>query len=1086
MSRVSMVAGHAVRSPSQVSVGGGGRWLAYSCAEDIVVVCALKHGGAVDSPDNNNDATTSRGADFVDATRTVLLQNGEKLSVIHLHQSRDLLCIGTADSGLYLTTASDPTFAGATAKLPIRLTGESVFAACFLNSVHESSDVLVVSCGMKELAKDRFRLSLWDVQTRTLLWRGCADALDVIVALPGSSGFASCTSREVTLWSVQRSDVGEAKTQEGSKNASAAAAAAAASSSSLAASTGTAKCEDTGSGTLTVLSKPCSVVSELRDTEFVALVPPVEGETTLTALTTVGFLVSFDCRSGAAVKWMDCKVCPATAAYQSANNVIVCGALVRFFSADSWEFRGKIKQNGPPTVVSSSFLTRLMDSLCTGAAVCPNGDRLMLFYSGGDLSRYRVTESTSGTIKLSFQCVYQYTPVLPDEEPLRWIPLAANVLCLWSPQRLRLYDMTLRSCSSMALESTCATYHTDLNVLLVYVPSAYEIAAIMPNLEEVLCRLSVAEPLTSLVAYRKNQFVGLSPDNSLFYFEGRWNEGTKFSLQALHTTRLTSFKVPLTQLVWAEGALCAASTHLLANLQTGKNVSFSADIISFTAAGDALLVVHRHGCVVVEVDTLQPVGEPLQAVALKEVVSAPNGGLVALRSEGELSVVSLADRKCITHLNFQRAAQNHQMTVLMSVGFTADGSGLVLCDSRGIFTLHALTDTGFDALSTTSSSAASRAVPDAKRLTQQKQQHRGRCSTQRSSSCGGPTNVELQSRFKDLHGFYEFTRRKHKEHEGAYKRVSAATATKKSPSAPANSTTTVTTASTTTTTTTTAPTTATTRSTSGVLILAQGNSILQIPSTPLDHPLPPLRKWESDRVPTELPQVLGAAESFDVGVSTSMVEVSALTSIESKPTFRLRTLSESEADMTPSLAADVLAQDRAKVTFAEAPAYGVRSPARKGQPSLSPMRTPEDDVVNIDSMEREDVQRQLHHDPVNMALVQPFGNLSASSSSSSVRARSLEIRDRLKELAEAYDQQKEDEDNDADCIDDETVEELFSTVNRLYTRLQLRQQQRPSSAGSAVSEFSIVSVNAMLAELQRQSSRIEAQNQEILASLIKK
>ncbi|KAF8292821.1 hypothetical protein TcBrA4_0074860 [Trypanosoma cruzi] len=185
----------------------------------------------------------------------------------------------------------------------------------------------------------------------------------------------------------------------------------------------------------------------------------------------------------------------------------------------------------------------------------------------------------------------------------------------------------------------------------------------------------------------------------------------------------------------------------------------------------------------------------------------------------------------------------------------------------------------------------------------------------------------------------------------------------------------------------------TTTSSSGVLILARGNSILQIPSGSADQKIPSLRGWENDGAPTELPYVVSAVEAPDVAVTASMVELSALTSTDTTMNFNMRTVAESEATLTPSITANLLENEREKVKFADAPTYGVRSPARKGQPSISPTKTPEDDVVNIDSNENEELRQHLHQDPVAFNGAPTKFPSVASSSSSCVRVRSCEIRD---------------------------------------------------------------------------------------------
>ncbi|ORC84903.1 uncharacterized protein TM35_000401700 [Trypanosoma theileri] len=1075
----------------------------------MIAVCRLRDDDAGNMSEYNMD--------FIDRTHIVSLTNSETLSVIHLHQKKDLLCVGTAHSGLYLTSASNPIFSNSNSKnnnidrndngsayittnttvtkLPLRLTGENIFAVCFIDAFDRESDVLVISCGLESVMRDRFRVCLWDVQSKSLLWRGCADALDVIVPLPGVFGFATCSSKEVALWTVQCSAPTNNDTHRlSSSNGSSSNNTTIMSINTRNKSDGignTARSEETGNGTLTVLSKPCSSVNELRDAEFVSILPPATAaDTTLTALTTVGFLVSFDRCSGAPVKWMDSKVCPATAVYRSTTDIIVCGALIRFFSTEKWEFRGKIKHNNSPAVVSSSFLNRLMDSLCTGAAVSitektcndnknnhnvsndsnnnSGSERIMLFFSGGDMSRYNIFRPGNGTGKLSFHCVYQQTPVLPDEVPLRWIPIATDAFCLWSPRCLRFYDSTLRFQRSLTLESTCVAHHRDLGVLLLYESSTYEVVAVTPNVESVLSRLGVAEPLISLVVHEGGQFVGLSPDNSLFYFDGEWKEeGKELVLRVLRTTRLTNFDVPLTQLVSVEGALFVASSHIVSNLLTGAHVRFSTDITSFTSVGSNLLVTQSDSCVVVDATTLKVMGDPLEVTTnpkvesdvmttrLKEVVPTLSGDVVALRSDGEISILRLADRYHMAQISTSSSIRGNQASVFLSVGFTTNGDSLVLSDSKGLLSLYKLGSTG------RSSSASTR-------TSRHGREHGG---SRRSSSCGGPSSVELQYRFKDLHGFYETTKQSHSERPSSRKRASSATNIRREAIS------------------------STGNNGNTMFALEKKDNTYSIQSGQEYHSLPPMRKWENDRAPAKLPRVFAATEGEDVRVSASMVDVSALTSIDSRAAFNLHTVTKSEADLTPSLEAEITAQERAKVRFAgDVPTYGVRSPARKGQPSLSPVKTTEDDVVNIESMEREEMpQRGLHTGGEAVCgFTPPRSHSVASVGSSSVRALSLEVRDRLRELADAYEQQLLQQPQDdmggsnADSIDDETVEELFTTASRLFARLQSRQQSRPGSVGSAASDMSSVSVNIMMADLQRlqrQNSRIEAQNEEILARL---
>ncbi|KAG8345953.1 hypothetical protein TRVL_03215 [Trypanosoma vivax] len=1061
MDRVFVLGGHGVPSPSLVSTGH--RWLAYSADAHTLVVCTLKAGAS-------ECYGSMQDCDFILDTRLFPLSNEERLSVIHMHQTRDLLCVGTVRDGIYLTSASNPSLTSAASgrptKLPTRLSGSCVLSACFIAGHADGTDILVASCGLQEATMDRSRLSLWDVCGRVLLWRGCAHGMTSIIPLPGTFGFVTCAQREVTLWFFRHCEPSGKAPAAGSVN-------------------NVLRGEESASGSITVLSKPCAAVKNLQDVEYVAVVPPKENESSLTALTTRGFLVSFDRHTGEPIRWMDCKMSPATAAYRCGDDIMVCGALIRFFSSETWEFRGKIKPPECRTSISTSSVPKLVDMACTGAAVS-DATALTLLFSGGSMSRYRISRahdagigisdgSTNGAVgmRLTFSRVYQYIPALPDELPLRWLSMSPESVCLWSPRQLRLYDTARWSCDvCMALESTCVTYHRFLGVFIAYEASTYAVVALRSNLESVLCRLSVTEPFTNIVVQEANRFVGISLDNSLFFFEGAWDEATQeLSLRLLHIKRLTGHKSHFAHLVWVGGALCGASTHELVNLRTGHSISFAEDILSLTAAGpELLLLTHTHSCILLNATTLSPVGAPLRGVSLKGAVASMGGQSVALYSEDSVTLVSLRSREQVSQFSLQQVPDEVQRAEVKCVGFADSDRVLVVYDSKGLLRAFVVADA--DGASSSFTHPHSPGETKSTRLVREGSAS-STASGKRAMQCDGPTNAELLSRFRDLHGFYETTRRSHNDRKSGNmsdgpSRRSCSVNTHSLPTIPA------------------APEPTTTTSSSGVLILSQGKSILQIPD---GQALSEAVNGSSDVVQVEMAGISAscAADDKDGGVSASLVEISALTSVESKPhDLNCSAIPNADVRVAEISGTGFPLHEQGKGDGADAPAYGVRSPLRKGELSLSPIRTSEDDVVNIESLDRVEryspariTHRVAHYDAT--AFAAPTTDV--SSSCSSVRAKSLEIRDKLKELSEVYERQQE---SDVDGVDDETVEELYSTVVQLYSRLKLRRQGRSNKTSCSVNNTSDVSLSTVLADLQllqQQNNRIEAQNRLILARL---
>nr|CCC94919.1 conserved hypothetical protein [Trypanosoma congolense IL3000] len=1060
MSGVSQIGGHGVSGPSLVTANL--KWLVHSCAADTLAVCALK--------DGSSNSTSSPDSDFISTVELVMLPESEQLTVLHLHPTKDLLFVGAKPTGLYLTPVINAELGDDSELLP-RSTGNAL-SATFIDGGEKGSDVLVVSCGHAEgTATEGNTLFIWNVQRRSLLWRGSTEAMISMSPVPGTTGFASCSRKNVFLWNIRRGEGGGYT--GGFSNAPV--------------GDGTAKSEVGGDEVITVIRKKCATVKGLRDMEYVSVVPPAASpESSLVLLTAKGFLVSFDIQSGEALKWMDCKISDVATAYQIADDIVVCGNIIRFFSALTWEFRGKIKPSDYFSATNISFPLRFSNLVFKGAATCDK-NALALFFSEGFMSRYRVVwprcvtgrfQSTS--VKLSLHRVYQYMPLFLENSPLFWLPLSHDVMCLWSPKKLQLYRVdSWFNTANIDFESNFVAYHRRLNVLVFYIHSTGSLLVLPRRLENavflknMLCRVTVEEPLTTLIGIEANRFVGVSPGNILFYFEGRWDAiELDFHLRQVRATPFSGLTNPLKHLVWTAGVLCAASVRDVVNLHTGRCITLEYDIVGLLAGGDGvLLVIHSHACVFLGATSLKSVGTTILGAAFGGGTTSAEGKLAVVHSDRSVYVVDMVGARCVKHFKASQEAHAVEASTILSAGFTEDGSNIIICDSAGLLKLFKLGDlctapciTDGDGTSQDEVSAASFCGENS-----------GFCMG-RDEQPEGPTNNQLQTRLQDLNDFYEASRRASSSRRTDGQSNASArdvrrdddrsSAEKPSEDSPAS---------------------------------AHGGTGSIISPSP--HEKDPLvshqesvhsaRCWKADEIPAKLPSVavpVGSGKN-DVGVSVSLVEVSALTSVESRQNdFSACTMPEGDAGAVSRSMCDISPNNREEAVGTDVPAYVMRSPTRKGELSMSPNKNPEDDVVNVDSVDGADARQSVHgfrrpadyHDVANDF---PIERGTMNTSSSSIRMKSLEIRKGLRELADAYERQGEENE---DTVDEETVDELFSIVSRLYTKLQARQNRRSNSSVSITSDLSTASMNAMLAGihcLQCQNNRIEAQNRDILSRL---
>ncbi|KAK7196680.1 hypothetical protein NESM_000607100 [Novymonas esmeraldas] len=442
--------GHAVASASRCCTAYRHRYLVYAASDTSVAIVdtAAEHPSGL--------AVEAR---WRQSMRVCLLAAPhESISVIAGHPEKDVLCIGTTQHGLYITSLTSPALTEA-AKLPRSVTGDCIYGATFLFTA--SANYLAFSSLLPSRPADPtpHRLSLWGLDAKALLWRGAMGPLQSMCSFALHLSFAACNAGKVGLFSVQ----------------------------GVAGSSGGAVAEPaakTGERSrLVVLSRHCSAVEELRDADYTCCVAsPVEGEETYLALTTGGFLVAVSGSTGSVVRWMDCKVPSATAlCCVGAGRLLLTGHLARLFDAGTWEFEGKVKWQDalasgsaagappppPPPEATAGDQTSAAPVFTCGADA---GDgALVLFHAGGALSLFAV-EAKAHTQRLNLQrvCVFAPPPLGPAGVAQVW-SLSAVVGCWWTPQAVLFTAppggaLLSAHCGAM----TCATLHPPSGVVIAF------------------------------------------------------------------------------------------------------------------------------------------------------------------------------------------------------------------------------------------------------------------------------------------------------------------------------------------------------------------------------------------------------------------------------------------------------------------------------------------------------------------------------------------------------------------------------------------------------------------------------------------
>lgn len=447
-------AGHAVTTPQHYCTAYRHRYVVYAATPNAVAVVDVssRPAAAADLPAEVRWRQQMRICALSDAAQEIAFVCG--------HPERDVVCVGTTQHGLYVTSLSHPLFSEAS-KLPRNVTGDATFSATFLFT--EEANYLAFSSllGSRPSDPTPYRLSLWCMDTQTLLWRGAMAPLTSMCSVAFDLSFAACQAGRVCLFTVQSNTAANINNHHDNSNNTEGGAAGPSPISSK---------PHSERNRLMVLSRLCSAVEELQDAHYTCCVAsPAQGEDTYLALTSGGFLVAFQATSGSVTRWMDCKVPAATALCIFAEgSLVLTGELSRLFQVGTWEFQGKIKLDLPSGVVDAVPLPDVF----TGA-VPADSTTLLLFYRSGRLSFHSV-EPKAGTHRLSLHRTSFFSGLLLHNggagvEAAQWLVLSSSLWCWWTPQSLTFVSAVSGGLvAAFAVSSSCVTLHPASGTVIVY------------------------------------------------------------------------------------------------------------------------------------------------------------------------------------------------------------------------------------------------------------------------------------------------------------------------------------------------------------------------------------------------------------------------------------------------------------------------------------------------------------------------------------------------------------------------------------------------------------------------------------------
>ncbi|CCW66754.1 unnamed protein product [Phytomonas sp. Hart1] len=787
----STATGHGVTGPSLVSLGYHEKYLAFVVSSSLLAVTECS--GKLNYLMSDSSTVFCMVEDLT----------SEVISVVRVHDEKDLLLVGTEGHGVYLTTVTSPVLSHAT-RLPLQYTGEQIFSASFLSvpasqlfspkaiELYSKTEDLVVlsSAFMKHHETSPHRLSLWHVRDGGLIWRGPMEPMRAICTFPRVPSFAGCTRTTLSLFTLRRA---EAHTLDPDT--------AAAGSSTL---DRDAQPGRKGGGGLTLLNRLCDTVEVLRGVEYVHCASCNDSkEFSFLALTATGFLVAFDRFTGAIIRWMDCKVSAASSVSFAGkgNYILLAGAFARFFLSKNWSFCGKVKVESTTSFglfPEPHFTAGLSVGSCAILFSSRNGHSIQHFVQ----SSTAPTTITGGTIgtnvslsgtrelatgsdqhqghKLRFHQKSFCCPVGADEFEgelkVQWIrptpsPSPHGTWCLWTRKCLRLYSPKQFLRKQISVNSTCAVYHPVSRVLLTYeLDDAGLVAYSGVNEWRLAATLPQTEHLSSLCASDTTDLcAGYCLDNYTVYaFSCCWKSSpndahSTLDLVPLWIRPFNLTRGPLNQIFFLGSQLYGNTDYTLVELEGGRLHTFDNPILSLCVVGTDVLIICADSCMYYIPDrgSLKSLNFSLSSPPTC-VTYEPIFGLVAISDTHSVHIMHLGDASPFWEVKhwLENQQKPPEVGIIRAFALRVDSMHVVLSilDTHGNLVEYTLKanelshSSRFHALRMVARSFRSGNFMD--QINGKDQTTGSRGARVRAVSEGTPSNRELKDRFDALSGFF--------------------------------------------------------------------------------------------------------------------------------------------------------------------------------------------------------------------------------------------------------------------------------------------------------------------------------------------
>lgn len=646
----------------------------------------------------------------------------DHLSVISLHPTADLLCVGMECSGLYLTSATDAIFTAET-RLPIQLTGEHIHCTCFVGDSRLSlsaepngpGNYLVFSStfSSSDTHLSPHRLTVYSIQQSCKVWCGASEPLQGMCSLLPSFQFAACSKEglvmvytlkhQATCSPSVEEDVGS--TEEGSMGPS---------------------ISEKQTSFLCV-SRTCSTLEEWGDQpHFIscsaALPESNDDGRKFLALMASGLLVEYDALSGSIHRQMDCRSPQATGVRVFSQLILVYGTAVRYFDRETWEFRGKHMLevrtwNGKLTSPVSAISVLVFNQSC----IC--------FISDGSIFGIKLAKGkTKGKVSdsgqnsmLTFKRIYHYSPLIGsiadskyEKETsltrLSWIQpfgddeFLENTPCvLWCSQGIRLVDGRDLHCASQSpLRFTCGAFLDSYNLLFAQSSQTGQIHVFdAQELWKQKTTLPIDQSIVSLAGNQCGTVVALGENQTLFYMSLQFSIAGAACYRKLvltHRNREELSGGPFRSIFFVADALYAVASATLMNVDTRAEHHWGEPMLRVDSVGRHQLLVLLFSSRCELFDPHFPnkrrnaLSLPFTATAAASLVAEPHDGkFVAVGQNGQVLVFSVTEGGApLLFVDQHPSSVNVQLPLLGFVGVGKTASHLLVGDSSGMVCFYSL------------------------------------------------------------------------------------------------------------------------------------------------------------------------------------------------------------------------------------------------------------------------------------------------------------------------------------------------------------------------------------------------------------